>query len=59
MNHDRDHVHLLISIPPMMAVGKVIGLIKQNTSREMKPKFSVLKEVYWGGPMLSGQKDIS
>ena len=31
-----------------MTVGKVIGIVKQNTSREMKQKFPFLKKVYWG-----------
>lgn len=48
VNHDQDHLHFLVSIPPTMTVGKVIGLIKQNTSRELKQKFPFLKEVYWG-----------
>ena len=48
MNHDKDHIHLLVSIPPTLAVGKVVGVIKQNTARELKQKFSFLKQVYWG-----------
>jgi putative transposase len=48
VNHDRDHVHLLVSIPPTITVGKVIGTIKQNTSRALKQKFPLLKQVYWG-----------
>jgi putative transposase len=48
VNHDQDHIHLLLSIPPTMAVGKVVGLLKQNTSRELKQKFPFLKQVYWG-----------
>ena len=48
INHDKDHVHLLVSIPPTMAVGKVVGIIKQNTSRELKQKFPFLRQVYWG-----------
>lgn len=31
-----------------MAVGKAIGIIKQNTARELKQKFPFIKEVYWG-----------
>ncbi len=31
VNHDKDHIHLLISIPPTMPVGKVVGIVKQNT----------------------------
>ena len=48
VNHDVDHLHLLISIPPTMSVGKAVGLIKQNTSRELKQKFPFIKQVYWG-----------
>ena len=48
VKHDKDHVHMLVTIPPTIGVGKVIGIIKQNTSREMKKKFPFLKEVYWG-----------
>lgn len=48
VNHDQNHLHLLVSIPPTMSVRKVVGLIKQNTAREMKKKFPFVKEVYWG-----------
>ncbi len=48
VNHDKDHLHILVSIPPTMSVGKVIGIIKQNTSRELKQKFPFLKQAYWG-----------
>ncbi len=48
VNHDRDHIHMLVSIPPTMAVGKAVGIIKQNTARNLKQKFPFLKEVYWG-----------
>lgn len=48
IGHDQDHIHMLISIPPKMSVGKVVGIIKANTSRRLKEKFPFLKEVYWG-----------
>ncbi len=48
VNHDKDHIHLLVSIPPTMTVGRAVGLIKRNTARELKQKFPFLKEVYWG-----------
>ena len=48
VNHDKDHIHLHLAIPPTMAVGKAVGIIKQNTSRQLKQKFPFLKEVYWG-----------
>ena len=46
-NHDVDHVHLLITIPPQMTVGQVVRLIKTNTSRKIKEKFPILKKHYW------------
>ena len=48
MNHDKDHIHMLVSIPPKMKVGKIIGIIKSNTARDMKKKFPFLRGVYWG-----------
>ncbi len=48
INHDKDHIHILASIPPTISVGKVVGLIKQNTVKDMKKKFLFLKDVYWG-----------
>lgn len=47
-NHDKDHIHLLLSIPPQMSVGSVIRLVKTNTSRKIKEKFPILKQHYWG-----------
>jgi len=48
VNHDKDHVHFLVSIPPQMSVGSVVRLIKTNTSRNLKEQFPFLKQVYWG-----------
>lgn len=48
VNHDEDHVHLLVSIPPKMSVGSVVRKIKANLARDMKQKFPFLKKVYWG-----------
>ena len=48
VNTDKDHIHLLVSIPPQMQVGKVVGIIKTNTARGMKAEFPFLKKVYWG-----------
>jgi putative transposase len=48
VNHDKDHIHLLLSLPPTIAVGKAVGIIKQNTAKELKQKFPFVKQVYWG-----------
>lgn len=48
INHDKDHIHMLVSIPPTMRVGKAVGIIKANTAKHLKQKFPFLKKVYWG-----------
>ena len=48
VNHDKDHIHFHLSIPPTMGVGKVVGIIKQNTAYRLKQTFPFLKEIYWG-----------
>ena len=48
VNHDKDHIHYLVSIPPTMTVGKVIGIVKQNTSRGVEAKISVLEKSVLG-----------
>lgn len=47
-NDDKDHIHLLLSIPPKMSVGDVVRIIKTNTARKLKVEFPFLKKVYWG-----------
>ncbi len=47
-NHDKDHIHILISIPPQMPVGTAVRLVKTNTSRGIKDQFPGLKKQYWG-----------
>ena len=47
-NHDRDHVHLLVQIPPKMSVGSVVRILKSNMSRDLKQHFPFLKKCYFG-----------
>ena len=48
INHDIDHIHLLVVIPPKFSVSQVVRIIKINSSRDLKKKFPFLKDVYWG-----------
>lgn len=48
INHDVDHIHMLLSIPPKMRVSDVVRYIKSNTGRLMKRKFEYLRRAYWG-----------
>ena len=47
INHDVDHIHILVSIPPKLPVGKTIGIIKANTARMLKKKFKYISDTYW------------
>ena len=47
-NHEEDHVHMLVSIPPQMSVGKFVRLFKSNSARAIRQTFQFLKQVYWG-----------
>ena len=47
-NHDKDHIHVLLSLPPKMSVGDAVRIIKTNMARKLKIEFPFLKKVYWG-----------
>ena len=48
INHDVDHIHMLVVIPPKFSVAQAVRIIKSNTSKDLKKKFTFLKDVYWG-----------
>ena len=48
INHDKDHIHMLVSIPPKRSVGWFIRIFKANTAKQLKDKFPFIKKVYWG-----------
>jgi putative transposase len=48
VNTDKDHIHLLVSIAPKMAIAEAVRLIKSNTARMMVKKFPYIKQVYNG-----------
>ena len=43
-----DHVHLLLSVPPGLAISKLLQYIKGKSSRKLQMEFSHLKKRYWG-----------
>jgi len=47
VNTDKDHMHILLSIPPKMSVSDVVKSIKAKTGLYMRRKFSFLDKVYW------------
>jgi putative transposase len=47
VNTDKDHMHILLSIPPKMSVSEVVKAIKAKTGLYMRRKFPFLDKVYW------------
>ena len=44
----QDHVHLLVSSPPMLSPAKIVQYLKGRSSRMLQQEFSHLKNRYWG-----------
>ena len=43
-----DHVHLLVSVPPQVAVSQLVQRLKGRTSRLMLGAFTELSRQFWG-----------
>jgi len=43
----KDHIYLVIIIPPRYSVSGIIGKIKANTSREIRKTFAWIKKIYY------------
>ena len=46
-----DHIHLLVSVPPNVAVSDLVQRLKGRSSRRMQEEFGELKRQYWGRHM--------
>jgi putative transposase len=46
-----DHIHLLLSAPPMLAPAKWAQYIKGRSSRHLQAEFPELRKQYWGQHM--------
>jgi putative transposase len=42
-----DHVHLLVSVPPQIAVSEMVQRLKGRSSRRLLDEFGELKRQYW------------
>jgi putative transposase len=45
---NRDHVHMLISIPPQLSVSRAVQYLKGKSSHRMLSEYKVLRKKYWG-----------
>ena len=44
----KDHVHILVSVPPQLSVSKLTQLLKGKTSRKLLQEDKTLNKQYWG-----------
>ncbi|MDQ6967594.1 MAG: IS200/IS605 family transposase [Mariprofundaceae bacterium] len=47
----KDHVHVLVSIPPQVSVSKLIQKLKGKSSYKLQREYSSLRKQYWGQRM--------
>lgn len=45
---NRDHVHLLVGIPPQLSVSRAVQYLKGKSSHKMLSEFPQLRKRYWG-----------
>lgn len=45
---NRNHVHLLIGIPPHISVSRAVQYLKGKSSHKLLSEFASLKKRYWG-----------
>ena len=44
---DRDHVHMVMTIPPKYSISSVMGQLKSQLASRMRKFFPWLRKVYW------------
>jgi putative transposase len=44
----RDHVHMMVSIPPHLSVSDVVRRMKGRSSHKVQREFPALRKRYWG-----------
>lgn len=44
----KDHIHLMVSVPPHLSVSKLIQALKGKSSRKILTRFEEMRRQYWG-----------
>ena len=44
----KDHVHLLVSVPPKLSVSELVKGLKGRSSRKMLQEYDELRREFWG-----------
>jgi len=47
-NVGKNHIHLLVSVPPHIAPSKLVQYLKGRSSKLIQEEFRELKKKYWG-----------
>lgn len=45
----RDHVHLMVSIPPQVTISNLVQKLKGKSAYKLLGEFEKLRQQYWGG----------
>jgi len=45
---NRDHVHMLIGIPPQLSVSQAVQYLRGKSSHRLLSKYKALRKRYWG-----------
>ena len=48
-----DHIHLMVSIPPAIAIADAVKIFKGSTARKLFVQFPELRQSLWGGHLWS------
>ena len=48
LNVQRDHVHIILSIPPKYSVSSVMGFLKGKLALKLFQRYQKLGKLYWG-----------
>ena len=46
-----DHVHILLSFPPRLSIGSVVGMLKSLSARALFSEYPSIKQKLWGGEL--------
>jgi putative transposase len=47
----KDHVHLLVSVPPKISVSELVKRLKGRSSRRMMEEYGEIRQAFWGRHM--------
>jgi putative transposase len=53
----KDHVHLMVSIPPQVTISRLMQWLKGKTAHHLLVEFAHLKKQFWEG--ICGHADTS